>query len=266
MEGTRPRAMKLIVGVVTFVAAAVLPVVFHKHKYPVREAASVRELRTGDSVPVYAGALTSVSRVAPLRADALPAPLLKGGIPFGTRPLDALGKSLTGTALAPTQFETRFGEDETCKVLGETTLTSAQLQLYEQAIKWQYRRHFFAENMPSAAAINVEEKRSQTTVYASGIPLGRAAVDLDAWPNSAPNNTLSGRGTILHNHFKLLFVYHDDSMDTAPPASASDLPSSSHEHETNEDYNHDFETTESFGNDDAEIAALPDDGQPELGL
>ena len=92
------RMLKVFVAVVTFVVAAVVPVVFHEHKYPVRDGSPVRELRTGDSVSISAGALTSVSRVAPLRVDALPAPVLSGGMPLGTRPLDALGKSLAGTA------------------------------------------------------------------------------------------------------------------------------------------------------------------------
>jgi transmembrane 9 superfamily protein 2/4 len=103
-----------------------------------------------------------------------------------------LGEYLEGDKIETSGYICKMLVDESCLLLARTQYTATQANKFIKAIKDGYHCNWIMDNLPSAAAIDNEESRTQTTVYDIGFPIG----------------TVKEKGTTLNNHMKIIVSYH----------------------------------------------------------
>jgi hypothetical protein len=168
-------------------------------KYPVYENAPRVLFKKGEEANLKVETMTS--KLTQMTRDYYSLPWIrpKGGITGDSR---NLGEALTGSFIHNTDMKVRMGENEYCKILGRTEFSPADATRFRDAIEHDYRIRWVLDNIPSAAAINDEENKLQTTMYSSGGLVGKVRPNLTmGFPN------YNGSGVTISNHLKISLAY-----------------------------------------------------------
>ena len=172
---------------------------FPNVKYPVRESSSQQAFERSEELNLMVDVLQSKPTQRPKDFYSLPFPKPEAGVKGTAK---NLGEALGGKYIHNTDFKLKMMEDEYCKVMGRTMVSKLDALAFKGAIEQDYRVRWFVphslnidtlglvkscghcglnyhhsinrvlDNLPSAAAINNEEKKIQTTVYSTGHPIG----------------------------------------------------------------------------------------------
>lgn len=157
---------------------------------------SPRTYDEGERVKVRVNKLSSFKTLLPFEYYSLPFPdpsTAKTGKGKIVDQPENLGELLTGHAIQNSPYMLYMLKNETCKLVERKMYDSKQMGMFEKRIKEEYSVNFIADNLPSAAAINDLESRTQTTAYDIGFPIG--------WTNA--------KGvTMLNNHMVITISYH----------------------------------------------------------
>jgi transmembrane 9 superfamily protein 2/4 len=168
---------------------------------------SPRNYVEGERVKIRVNKLTSSKTLLPFGYYDLPFPKPVSG----TREQpENLGEYLTGQQIENSPYRVLMLKDEYCKFLAYQTVTPANRKKFLDFIAQSYHVNFIADNLPSAAALNDMESKTQTTVYDVGYLLGRPRVH---------NGELLG--VMLYNHIKITLSYH---IPTGPDGGSPDKP------------------------------------------
>jgi transmembrane 9 superfamily protein 2/4 len=154
---------------------------------------SPRTFKKGERVKVKVNKLTSTMTMLPYDFYSLPFPKPDKGIKESP---ENLGEYLAGDKIENSGYEILMLKNENCKYLQRVIYTDAQCDQFIEAIKDGYHMNWIMDNLPSAAAIDDEESRTQTTVYDIGFPIGKF-------------RTKTSKGQVtLNNHIKFTISYH----------------------------------------------------------
>ena len=107
-----------------------------------------------------------------------------------------LGEYLTGNRIENSGYKLQFLDNENCKYLAKHDYTKDQISQWQLAIKEDYHVNWIMDNIPSAAAIDDYDTKTQTVVYDLGFPVGLLKTKGKAetyW---------------LYNHAKMTISYH----------------------------------------------------------
>jgi len=115
-----------------------------------------------------------------------------------------LGEYLSGERIKTSPYHITTLVNENCKLLRRVKATKEDCAAFEKAIEDQYNVNWILDNLPSAAAIDDEETKTQTTTYDIGFPIGHPRIH---------NGKLLG--VELNNHAKISISYHAVGSDEA---------------------------------------------------
>ena len=155
---------------------------------------SPKTYKRGERMPVKVDKLTSIQTELPYDFYSLPFPEPEKGI---KQDPENLGEYLMGTKIENSPYEIFMLRSENCKFLKRQVLTKEEQEAFIQAIRDGYHGNMIFDNLPSAAAIDDEETRTQTTVYDLGYPIGRVRIHKG-----------QEMGVMLNNHLKFSINYH----------------------------------------------------------
>merc|ERR1719502_921993 len=88
-------------------------------------------------------------------------------------------------------------KNKTCKIVERSLYTKEQVALFKQRVEEAYHVNWILDNLPSAAAIDDIDTRTQVTVYDIGFPVGTI--------REKDGQLL---GVQLNNHHKIVVAYH----------------------------------------------------------
>jgi len=168
-------------------------------KYPCYESAPRVMFKKGEETNLKVETMTS--KLTQMTRDYYSLPWIrpKRGLELDSR---NLGEALQGSFIHHTDMKVKMAENEYCKILGRTEFSPADATLFRDAIDHDYRLRWVLDNIPSAAAINDEENKLQTTMYSSGALVGKIRPNLTAgFPN------YNGSGVTISNHLKISIAY-----------------------------------------------------------
>jgi transmembrane 9 superfamily protein 2/4 len=83
-----------------------------------------------------------------------------------------LGEYLTGEAIMNSPYMLYMLRNETCKIVERSVYSKEDVAVFKKRIEENYHVNWILDNLPSAAAINDIDSRTQTTAYDVGWPLG----------------------------------------------------------------------------------------------
>ena len=155
---------------------------------------SPKTYKEGDRVKIRVNKLTSSKTLLPFGYYDLPFPKPVSGVREAP---ENLGEYLTGHQIENSPYRVLMLKEEHCKFLAYQTLTPVHRKKFLDFIAQGYHVNFIADNLPSAAALNDMESKTQTTVYDVGYLLGKPRV----------HNGMA-QGVMLYNHLKITMAYH----------------------------------------------------------
>jgi transmembrane 9 superfamily protein 2/4 len=109
-----------------------------------------------------------------------------------------LGEYLTGQQVENGPYKLMMLKDENCKLLARSVYTKEEQAKWIEAIHDAYHVNWIVDNLPSAAALDDIEAKTQTTVYDIGFPIGRIKEGADGVMVAVE----------LNNHHKIVMAYH----------------------------------------------------------
>jgi transmembrane 9 superfamily protein 2/4 len=158
--------------------------------------------KKGEEVKIRVNRLTSSKTLLPYEYYSLPFPRPHRGV---IEQPENLGEYLTGNRIENSGYHLKFLENENCKYLARTVYKNAEIQKFKEAILEDYHVNWIMDNLPSAAAIDDYDTKTQTVVYDLGFPVGKHKhVEKDSQSDAAHHY-----GTYwLYNHAKMSINYH----------------------------------------------------------
>ena len=105
-------------------------------------------------------------------------PALTPSLPFPKPPQgvkeqpENLGEYLTGNRIENSGYKLSFLDNENCKFLDRHQYSKDQIAQWQKSIKEDYHVNWIMDNIPSAAAIDDYDTKTQTVVYDLGFPVG----------------------------------------------------------------------------------------------
>jgi transmembrane 9 superfamily protein 2/4 len=150
--------------------------------------------KEGDRVKIRVNKLTSSKTLLPFGYYDLPFPKPMSGL--REQPAN-LGEYLSGHQIENSPYRIFMLRDENCKFLARQKLSVEDKKRYVDFIAQGYHVNLIADNLPSAAALDDMESKTQTTVYDVGYPVGKPRV----------HNGVQ-LGIMLYNHLKITMSYH----------------------------------------------------------
>ena len=155
---------------------------------------SPKTYKEGDRVKIRVNKLTSSKTLLPYGYYDLPFPKPVSGVREAP---ENLGEYLTGHQIENSPYRVLMLKSEYCKFLAYQTITPEARKKFLDFIAAGYHVNFISDNLPSAAALNDMESKTQTTVYDVGYLLGRPRMHNGA-----------ALGVMLYNHLVLTMSYH----------------------------------------------------------
>ena len=147
--------------------------------------------KKGEQVKIRVNRLTSSKTLLPYEYYTLPFPRPHKGV---VEQPENLGEYLTGNRIENSGYKLQFLENENCKYLERMVYKNAEIEKFKEAIAEDYHVNWIMDNLPSAAAIDDYDTKTQTVVYDLGFPVGKhKATEKDYW---------------LYNHAKMSINYH----------------------------------------------------------
>jgi transmembrane 9 superfamily protein 2/4 len=148
-----------------------------------------RTFAKGDQVKIRVNRLTSSKTLLPFDYYELPFPRPHKGV---IEQPENLGEYLTGVRIENSGYHVYFQDNKDCQYLARSEYTKEDIRKFQDYIVMDYHVHWIVDNLPSAAAIDDYDAKTQTVVYDLGFPVGKRHMG-DIW---------------LYNHAKMTVLYH----------------------------------------------------------
>jgi transmembrane 9 superfamily protein 2/4 len=149
----------------------------------------------GEVVKIRVNKLTSAKTMLPYEFYTLPFPKPTQGV---KEQPENLGEYLSGNRIENSGYKLKFLDNTECQLLARSTFKKEQIDAFKKAIREEYRVNWIIDNLPSAAAIDDYETKTQTVVYDTGFPIGHYK------ESTTPGNEKFE----LYNHAKMTVLYH----------------------------------------------------------
>jgi transmembrane 9 superfamily protein 2/4 len=157
---------------------------------------SPQSFKKGEPIAIKVNRLTSTATELPFDYYSLPFVKPEKGVEPAA---ESLGEYLTGHSIENSPYIVPMLKDMNCQLLKRVVLNKKEQKQFVEAIHDGYHVNWIMDNLPSAAAIDDIETKTQVTVYDIGFPIGKIRLDKD---------TKKLVGVELNNHHKIVVAYH----------------------------------------------------------
>ena len=155
---------------------------------------SPQSFKRGERLDIKVNRLTSTQTNLPFDYYSLPFIKPKRGV---NEKSENLGEYLTGQQIENSPYHIYMLKNMNCQLLGRTVYSKKEQGQFIEAIHDGYHVNWILDNLPSAAAIDDIDTRTQITVYDIGFPVGTI--------REKDGQLL---GVQLNNHHKIVVAYH----------------------------------------------------------
>ena len=130
---------------------------------------SPQSFKRGERLDIKVNRLTSTQTNLPFDYYSLPFIKPKRGV---NEKSENLGEYLTGQQIENSPYHIYMLKNMNCQLLGRTVYSKKEQGQFIEAIHDGYHVNWILDNLPSAAAIDDIDTRTQITVYDIGFPVG----------------------------------------------------------------------------------------------